>query len=264
MAEEKREKHFVLVHGMCKGAWCWYKLKTLLQSAGHRVSALDLAASGINMKKSIQDVLTFHEYSEPLLEMLTSLPPNEKVILVGHSLGGMNLALAMDKFPDKISVGVFLTAYMPDTTRSPSYVLDKFFGSVSPEVSLDTQVLPYGGPEQPLISVKFGPQVMTSYLYQQCPVEDLELAKTLVRPGSAFLPDLSKATKFSDERYGSIARVYIVCKADIAIPEEFQHWMIENHQVNKVMEIEGADHMAMLSKPQEVCCCLLEIAKQYA
>ncbi|XVF17752.1 hypothetical protein REPUB_Repub10bG0150700 [Reevesia pubescens] len=123
MAEDKREKH-----GMCKGAWCWYKLKTLLQSAGHRVRALDLAASGINMKmKSIQDILAlFHEYSEPLLEMLASLPPNEKVILVGHSQGGMNLALAMDKFPHKISVGViFLTAYMPATTHQPSYVLDK-------------------------------------------------------------------------------------------------------------------------------------------
>ncbi|XP_022751313.1 methylesterase 1-like [Durio zibethinus] len=265
MAENKREKHFVLVHGMCKGAWCWYKLKTQLESAGYRVTALDLAASGINMKmKSIEDILTFHEYSEPLLEMLASLPSNEKVILVGHSLGGINLALAMDKFPEKISVGVFLTASMPDTTHQPSYVLDKCFGNVSAEEWLDTQYSPYSGPEQPLISVTLGPQFMASYLYQQCPVEDLELAKTLVRPGSAFLPDLSKATKFSDEGYGSTARVYLVCKEDRVMPEEFQRWMIENHQVNNVMEIEGADHMAMLSKPQEVCRCLLEIGKQYA
>ncbi|XP_007047137.2 PREDICTED: salicylic acid-binding protein 2 [Theobroma cacao] len=263
MGEDNREKHFVLVHGMCKGAWCWYKLKTRLESAGHRVTALDLAASGINTK-SIQDVRTFHEYSEPLLEMLASLPSDKKVILVGHSLGGINLALAMDKFPHKVSVGVFLTAYMPDTTHQPSYVLDKFFGSISPEMWLDTQYLPYGGPEQPLTSVIFGPQIMSSKLYQQCPVEDLELAKTLVRPGSAFLPDLGKATKFSDEGYGSVARVYLLCKDDRAIPEEFQHWMIANHQANHVMEIAGADHLAMLSKPQEVCYCLLEIAKQYA
>ncbi|XWS29364.1 hypothetical protein CRYUN_Cryun24cG0023100 [Craigia yunnanensis] len=125
-------------------------------------------------------------------EMLVSLAPNEKEILRGHSLGGINLALAMDKFPHKISVGVFLTAYMPDTTYQPSYVLDKvlipqdnkmfvncfilfslqqFFGSVSAEVWSDTQFSPYGGPEQPLISVIFRPQVMSSYLYQQCIVE---------------------------------------------------------------------------------------------
>uniref|UniRef100_A0A2N9HTK0 AB hydrolase-1 domain-containing protein n=1 Tax=Fagus sylvatica TaxID=28930 RepID=A0A2N9HTK0_FAGSY len=118
------QKHFVLVHGACHGAWCWYKLKPQLESAGHRVTALDLAASGINMK-AIQDVHTLYEYTEPLLEFLASLPPNEKVVLVGHSLGGMNLATAMDKYPEKVEVGVFLAAFMPDTRHKPSYVLDQ-------------------------------------------------------------------------------------------------------------------------------------------
>ena len=66
-----------------------------------------------------------HEYSQPLLEMMATLPPNEKVILVGHSLGGLNLAVAMEKFPEKVSVAVFLTAFMPDTLHRPSYVLDQ-------------------------------------------------------------------------------------------------------------------------------------------
>ena len=118
------QKHFVLVHGACHGAWCWYKLKPQLESAGHRVTALDLAASGINMK-AIQDVHTLYEYTEPLLEFLASLPPNEKVVLVGHSLGGLNLALAMDKYPERVAVGVFLAAFMPDTRHKPSYVLDQ-------------------------------------------------------------------------------------------------------------------------------------------
>jgi pimeloyl-ACP methyl ester carboxylesterase len=123
-AAPKVEKHFVLVHGACHGAWSWYKLKPRLESAGHRVTALDLAASGINMK-AIQDVHTLYEYTEPLLEFLASLPPNEKVVLVGHSLGGLNLALAMDKYPEKVAVGVFMAAFMPDTRHKPSYVLDQ-------------------------------------------------------------------------------------------------------------------------------------------
>ncbi|KAI5316687.1 hypothetical protein L3X38_036394 [Prunus dulcis] len=52
------QKHFVLVHGACHGSWCWYKIKPRLESAGHRVTALDLAASGINTK-AIQDVPLF-------------------------------------------------------------------------------------------------------------------------------------------------------------------------------------------------------------
>lgn len=124
MAKLNQQKHFVLVHGAGHGAWCWYKLKPLLEANGHQVTSLDLAASGINMK-AIQEVHTLCEYSQPLLELLASLPPDESVILVGHSLGGLNLALAMDKFPQKISVSVYLTAFMPDTVHQPSYVLDQ-------------------------------------------------------------------------------------------------------------------------------------------
>jgi len=117
-------KHFVLVHGACHGAWCWYKLKPRLESAGHKVTVLDLAASGINPRK-IEDVHTFSQYSEPLLQLLATIPPNEKVILVGHSLGGLNIALATEKFPEKVAVAVFLTAFTPDIEHQPSYVLEK-------------------------------------------------------------------------------------------------------------------------------------------
>ena len=135
MGSEK--KHFVLVHGACHGAWSWYKLKPRLESAGHKVTALDLAASGINLQK-IEDVDTFSQYSEPLLQLLATSPPNEKMILVGHSLGGLNIALAMDKFPEKVEVGVFLTAVVPDIERKPSYVLEKVCFSASSEHILPT------------------------------------------------------------------------------------------------------------------------------
>jgi polyneuridine-aldehyde esterase len=125
MSEEKRKQHFVLVHGSCHGAWCWYKVKPLLEAVGHRVTAVDLAASGIDTTRSITDIPTCEQYSEPLTKLLTSLPNDEKVVLVGHSFGGLNLAIAMEKFPEKISVAVFLTAFMPDTEHSPSFVLDK-------------------------------------------------------------------------------------------------------------------------------------------
>ncbi|CAK9166416.1 unnamed protein product [Ilex paraguariensis] len=216
MEVAKQKKHFVLVHGACHGAWIWYKIKPRLESAGHQVTALDMSASGINPKK-LDELRTLYDYTLPLIEFMASVPPNEKVILVGHSLGGLNLAVAMDKYPEKISVAVFLAAFMPDSTHTPSYVLD----------------------------------------------QDLTLAKTLVRPGSLFLEDLSKTTKFSTERYGSVKRVYVICNEDKGIPEEFQQWMIDNIGAMEAKEIKGADHMAMCSKPAELCHCLLEIANKY-
>ncbi|XP_008341174.1 methylesterase 10-like [Malus domestica] len=68
-------KHFVLVHGTCLGAWCWYKLVTLLRHAGHRVTALDLEGSGIHSNQ-------IHEVTSiwPLMEFLGSIHEDEKPI----------------------------------------------------------------------------------------------------------------------------------------------------------------------------------------
>ncbi|XVE82725.1 hypothetical protein DITRI_Ditri16bG0029200 [Diplodiscus trichospermus] len=239
MAENKQQqKHFVLVHGLCHGAWCWYKLKPQLESAGHRVTMLDLAASGVDMK-AIQDVHTFHDYTRPLLELLASL--DEQVILVGHSFGGMNLALAMDLFPHKISVAVFLTALMPDTIHQPSYVIEKN-SSAHPEDtrSLGFETVTIGSHEQPVAVSTMSPKFLASYLYQLSPVEGLELAKTLVRPGSLYLQELSKAKNFTDEGYGSVIRVFVVCNEDKTVSLKIQRWMIQNNPPKDVAEIKGA------------------------
>jgi len=85
----------------------------------------------------------------------------------------------------------------------------------------------------------------------------------LVRPSSLFREDLSKAKYFTDEGYGSVKRVYIMCTEDKGIPEEFGRWQIDNIGVTESKEIKGADHMSMLSMPKELCDTLLEIAHKY-
>ncbi|KAL7231872.1 hypothetical protein ACSBR2_009991 [Camellia fascicularis] len=214
--KQQTQTHFVLVHGACHGAWCWYKLKPLLESHGHKVTALDLLASGINMKK-IEELRTLYDYTEPLMEVMESLSLGEKVVLVGHNLGGLNLALAMDKFSQKIYVAVFLTAFMPDTVHKPSTLK-----GTTPESWLDTKFESYGTPEVPLISMFFGPKFLASKLYQLCPIQDFALATTLVRTGSLFLEDLAQTNNFSNEGYGSVTWVYVVCNKDYAILKEFQ------------------------------------------
>ncbi|XP_055806164.1 salicylic acid-binding protein 2-like [Solanum dulcamara] len=259
---EPMKKHFVLVHGAGHGGWCWYKLKPLLEDAGHKVTSFDLAASGIDLRK-IEQLHTLHDYTLPLMELMESLPQEEKVILVGHSLGGMNLGLAMGKYPQKIYAAVFLAAFMPDSFHMSSYVLDKYNERTPAENWLDTQFLPCGSPEEPLTSMTFGPKFLAYKLYQLCSPEDLALASSLVRASSLFLEDLSKAKYFTDEGYGSVKRVYIVCTEDKAISQEFQLWQIDNIGVTEAKEIKGADHMAMLSMPKQLCATLLEIAHKY-
>ncbi|GKC56596.1 salicylic acid-binding protein 2-like protein [Tanacetum coccineum] len=234
-----KHTHFVLVHGLGHGAWCWFKLKPLLESAGHRVSTFNLLASGTDTKV-IQQVPTFYNYNTPLLDFMASVPPEEKVILVGHSLGGMNISLAMENFPKKISVAVFLTAFMPDTIHEPSYVIEQvnYFCSDrnSQDTWLDTQFLPYRD-EESEVSILFGPKFVSSKLYQLCSDEDRELGKILIRPGSLFLKDLPNTKQFTGEGYGSVRRVFVLSDDDETIKEDFQRWMIDNSRVVEVKEL---------------------------
>ncbi|CAL1408773.1 unnamed protein product [Linum trigynum] len=258
---KKKRAHFVLVHGACHGAWTWFKLKPLLESTGHRVTAIDLAASGIN-GKAIQQVPTFRDYTDPLLHALSLV--DEKVIVVGHSLGGMNCALAMEIFPERIAAAVFLSAFMPDTLHSPSFVLDQYCARAPAGAWLDTEFAPASSSQPDFMTMYFGPEFLCSKLYQLCSKEDLELGKALVRPSSLFLHDLSKAEKFTEEGYGSVRRVFVICNEDQGINEEFQRWMIENYVVEEVMEIKESDHMAMLCEPRKLFDCLSQIADNYS
>ncbi|KAK6796817.1 hypothetical protein RDI58_004518 [Solanum bulbocastanum] len=70
-----------------------------------------MEASGIDLRK-IEDLHTLVDYTAPLMEFMESLSQEEKVILAGHSYGGMNLGLAMENYPKKIYAAVFLTALM--------------------------------------------------------------------------------------------------------------------------------------------------------
>ncbi|CAI9780745.1 unnamed protein product [Fraxinus pennsylvanica] len=257
--EEKQQRHFVLVHGACHGAWCWYKLQPLLEAAGHRVTAFDLSASGINPKR-LDELRTFPDYTLPLFKVMESIPPDEKVILVGHSLGGINLAFAMEKYPEKILVAIFIAAFMPDTVHRRSYVPEEFLARTPMENFLDTQFASFGRPEDNLTSILLGPQYLKTKLYQLSPPEDVALANSLVRPTSFFVQDLSNRSPFSNETFGSVKRAFIITTKDLTVTQEFQRWEINNTGVAIVKEIDS-DHMAMISNPTTLCQYLLEIAK---
>ncbi|XP_057963267.1 methylesterase 10 [Malania oleifera] len=262
---KKSTAHFVLVHGACHGAWCWYKLTTLLKSSGYRVTAVDLGGCGVNPKRT-DEIATVFDYSQPLMEFMASVPCDEKVILVGHSYSGLVISLAMESFPDKISVAVFIAAYMPSYKSPPASYIHEYLKRTPMESLMDSQFFFDGGMEKPPTSVKFGPNYMTAKVYQHCPPEDLELAKTLIRPNGLFVEDLTRESLLTEEKFGSVDRVFVMCGGDEVMGEEVQRWMIENGPgpvITEVKLIEGAGHMVMLSKPKELCLCFQQIAAKY-
>ncbi|XP_060970473.1 methylesterase 10 [Cannabis sativa] len=253
-----RGNHFVLVHGACHGAWCWYKLMNQLkvdaeiENRSVHVTALDLGASGID-PKVLEEVPNVDDYVEPLMEFMAKLPEDQRVILVGHSYAGLCISLAMQKFPHKISLAVFLTAYMPNFNSSPALLIQEYFKRTPMESILDSQIK---FKEDRPMSVIFGPQYMRTKMYPHSEPQAIELAKMLVRPTRLYMEDFDKENLLSESKFGSVKKVYILCEEDEVMKEEFQRWMIEISDPpltnEQVILIKGADHMVMLSKPYQL------------
>ncbi|XP_062230530.1 esterase PIR7B-like [Phragmites australis] len=253
-------KHFLLVHGLCHGAWCWYKVVASLQAAGHRVTALDLAASGAHPAR-LDEVCSFEEYSRPLLDAVAAAPDGERLVLVGHSHGGLSLALAMERFPRKIAAAVFVAAALPCVGKHMGVTTEEFMRRTASEGLMDCEMVAINNNSQGVglgVAIRMGPRFMAEKYYQQSPAEDL-------KPGNQFMGDplMKDETLLTDGNYGSVKKVYVIAKADGSSTEEMQRWMVAMSPGTEVEEIAGADHAVMSSKPRELCDVLVKIADKY-
>ncbi|KAK0604521.1 hypothetical protein LWI29_016477 [Acer saccharum] len=146
----------------------------------------------------------------------------------------------------------FLQLYMHEQTRRVDSYMDSVY-------TFDN------APNNRPTSLLLGPNLMSSKFYQLPPPEDLTLAVMLARPHPLYSDEsmLDEAAAVTDEKYGSVHRVYIECDEDRTITEDLQRWMIENNPTDEVKLLSGSDHMPMFSKPKELCISLQEIAEKY-
>lgn len=104
---------YVLVPGMCHGAWCFDDLAASLRAAGHHVLALTLTGvaershllrGAVNLDTHITDVLAAVD---------NDTAADDDLILVGHSYGGMVITGVADRIPNRVDSLVFLDAVVP-------------------------------------------------------------------------------------------------------------------------------------------------------
>ncbi|KAL2319815.1 hypothetical protein Fmac_028784 [Flemingia macrophylla] len=259
-------KHFVLVHGALHGAWCWYKVATHLKSSGHDVTTLDNAAAGINPRQ-MEEVDSVSKYHEPLMSFMASLPPNENVILVGHSLGGLSVSIAMEKYPQKISVAVFVTATVVSQNLTYPAYNQEITRRLGPLLKQQYFILDGANPKRAPILSSLGVEFLSTRMYQLSPPEDLTLAFSLVRPLPTFANNvklLAKQTAVTKNRNGRVYKVFIISGKDNLLTEDIQRWTIESTgPYAEVKVIKHSDHMVMFSKPNELSYELMKIAYKY-
>ena len=135
---------FLLVHGTWHGAWCWSEMTTRLAKAGYPSVALDLLGCGADarfpesfLKRPI-DAGAFAKEMSPSAgitqearnaEVIAAVRSaasvgNGKVVLVGHSWGGLTISHVAEAVPDLIQSLVYITSFMLPNGMSPGAMLE--------------------------------------------------------------------------------------------------------------------------------------------
>ncbi|XP_062081618.1 pheophorbidase-like [Humulus lupulus] len=247
-----KQLHFVLVHGAGHGGWCWYKIRSLLEAAGHKVTCLDLKCSGIE-PTHFNTVFTFDDYNQPLTTFMSSLSPHHKVILVGHSAGGSSVTDMIQKFADKVHMAIYVAAIMVNNIGNLASTEDYISNQLG---DFDAYEFICGlGPDQPPTGVMVKPELRRQVLYNESPVEDFTLASMLLRPSPARA--LASANVVQDV---VVPRVFIRTMKDKLFKPEHQEDMIKKWPPSKVLAIDESDHCPFFSAPDVLFALLLEAA----
>jgi len=240
---------FILIHGAWHGSWCWERVVSLLEEQGHRVLAPDLPGMGEDHTPFNQITL---DYWARFVAVLVR-QQDEKVILVGHSRGGIVISQAAEYVADHIQGLIYLAAFLlpngetllgtlqghpRDPERPPDLI-------VSPDKSSSTITT----------------DAVRNTFYNTTSEVWLARAMSLVgpEPMASFVTPL----RVTEEGFGQVPRAYIECLKDRAIPIELQRSMVSALPCESVVTMDS-DHSPFYSAPESLVEHLTELAHQMA
>lgn len=238
---------FVLIHGAWHGGWCWDLAARELKMRDHRVVAPDLPGLGQD-RTPLKDV-SLASWADHVADLVRQ--QGEKVVLVGHSRGGVVISEVAERVPDAISSLVYLAAFLVPNGKT----LHEMLALGEPrEVAKDAIRMQPDG-----ISSVIPLQRVGSIFYNTTSPDLQARAANLLTPE----PMMSFITpvQLSDGRFGRVKRAYIECLQDNAIPVEIQRAMYKALPCDPVVTLD-CDHSPFFSQPAQLANALASIATQ--
>ena len=232
---------FVLVHGASHGAWCWKKIIPLLLQEGHTVVAPDLPGHG--QDKTPIASITLKAYTDRVCEVLDD--QTERVILVGHSMGGIVVTQVGEYRPEKIKRIVYLSAIVPANGESWFQSIQEIYDSSLIVVADDKSYYSYKD------------ELVEDLFYGDCSEDDISFAKSNIVPQP--MGPVAESIQITEEKYGSIPRVYIECLRDKTLIPAFQKKMYTIVPCEQIISMDTS-HSPFLSAPEGLARHLLSFA----
>jgi pimeloyl-ACP methyl ester carboxylesterase len=235
---------YLLIHGAWHGGWCWRSVVPLLESAGHTVLAPDLPGHGDDNTPAAS--VTLKDYADRVCEIVNT--QSERVILLGHSMGGAVITQAAENCSEKIGALVYMCAFLPRNGDSlMTWALQDAESMVNPSTTFAVEDGVLG----------FKPQYIREAFYAGCSEEDIAFAQS--RLVSQSTQPFRTPVQTTAERWGAIPRYYIECARDRAITPNLQQAMQKQSPCKGTFSID-TDHSPFFSAPENLADILERIA----
>jgi len=246
-ASSQPKATFVLVHAAWLGGWSWKQVKEKLQAKGHKVIALDLPGHGKD--RSPPKRITMRSYVQRVVSAIDK--QKGKVILVGHSFGGIVISQVAERRTHKIQALVYLAAFL--LPRGQSF-MSATQGVKTSEVLNNLIVKKSQG----IVQVKS--KAIHHAFGADLPRKVFRLLSKKLSPEP--IRPLSHKLDITPAKWGSLPRYYIETLADNAIPNAIQKKMYTGIGVNKVYTLQKSSHLPLFSAPGKVARFIHDIAQR--
>lgn len=244
-------KNYVLVHGAWQAPYVWDAVKTSLINEGNNVTVVELPGHGSD--NIVPSTITLNLYRDKVADALSKI--NGKVILVGHSLGGMIISVVAEQNPSKIEKLVYLAAYLPTSGQSLFDLAGTDAGS-SLGGSVNGQKILTQNDANGTLEIAQD-QIVSIFIQDGSPqVQNLVLKNYRPEPAIPFITPVT----LTAANFGSVEKVYIKTLQDHVVSPGLQDKMIASGNVKKVYQL-NTSHSAFLAKPDSVAILLTKIGK---
>ncbi len=276
---------YVLVHGGWHNRSAWNKVTPILEAEGHTVLTLDLPGAGANTipPKSLGarpfDLAAFAAEPSPVAgitqdertQAVVALVKEAasagagRVILVGHSAGGMTISAVAERIPERLAAVVYIAGFMVPNGLSLLAML--------PHEAMSSALSPglFVGDPAAIGATRINPgpadeayrSLLKASFYADVSEDDFARAASELHcdepNGGALAP-----SEITPERFGSVQRHYIRTTQDRAVPLTGQDHMIAAVDGTiggtTITHTVDSSHSPFLSQPATLARILLDIA----
>lgn len=244
---------FILIHGGFHGAWCWDRVIPELAVLGHEAIALDLPGHG---ERAAERPANYLGRIQPILDVL-----REGDVLVGHSGGGYDIAVAANAAPEKVGHMIFLAAGLPVEGKS---VVEATGGATETDASGHARATKLMDDATGMLRfirpLPDGTMEWTSregareFFYHDCDDATVDWAFSKLSPGISPFPD--EKLHLPELWRTQPPRSYILCLQDRSKPHDMSEEVIRRLGVAPLTI--DASHSPFLSRPAELAARFVE------